>query len=62
ALNNATLSFILALANHGVKEALVADSNLLNGLNVYRGELVSPEVATSQNRAFSDRHRLLSKH
>ncbi|SIS66373.1 L-alanine dehydrogenase [Thalassolituus maritimus] len=61
ALNNATLPFILALANHGVKEALVADTNLLNGLNVYRGELVSPEVAASQNRSFTDRLRLLSR-
>ena len=61
ALNNATLPFIFALANHGVKEALVADTNLLNGLNVYRGELVSPEVAASQNRSFTDRLRLLSR-
>jgi len=37
ALNNATLPFVLALANKGYRKALVDDPHLRNGLNVYRG-------------------------
>ena len=61
ALNNAVLPFAITLADHGIKSALMSDPHLLAGLNVYRGELVSPEVADSQNRSFTDRLRLLSR-
>jgi len=61
ALNNATLPFVLALADEGIKQALTSDSHLLRGLNVYRGELASPEVAASQKRTSTDRMRLLAK-
>jgi alanine dehydrogenase len=37
ALNNATLSFGLALANKGPKQAMLDDPHLLNGLNVHNG-------------------------
>jgi len=37
ALNNATLPFGLAIANKGVKQAMMDDKNLLNGLNVHKG-------------------------
>jgi len=37
ALNNATLPFGLALANKGLKQAMLDDPNLLNGLNVHKG-------------------------
>lgn len=37
ALNNATLPFGLALANKGLKQAMLDDSHLLNGLNVHKG-------------------------
>lgn len=45
ALNNATLPYILALANKGLKDALTEDLHLLNGLNVYRGKLTHAAVA-----------------
>jgi alanine dehydrogenase len=45
ALNNATLPFILDIANNGYKAALLEDQNLLNGLNVYRGGLTHLAVA-----------------
>jgi len=61
ALNNATLPFVLALAQKGIREALMADGHLLNGLNVYRGQLVCPEVAHSQGKPTVDRLRLLSQ-
>lgn len=37
ALNNATLPFGIALANKGLKKAMLDDQHLLNGLNVHKG-------------------------
>lgn len=45
ALNNATLPFIINLANKGYKKALADDPHLLNGLNVYRGKVTERSVA-----------------
>lgn len=45
ALNNATLPFTLALANHGYKTALELDHDLLNGLNVHKGQITHQAVA-----------------
>ncbi len=45
ALNNATLPFTLALANKGVKKALLDDPHLLSGLNVHAGQITHPAVA-----------------
>jgi alanine dehydrogenase len=45
ALNNATLPFVLALADKGWKRALQDDGHLLNGLNVHRGLVTHREVA-----------------
>ncbi|WP_380054600.1 alanine dehydrogenase [Falsihalocynthiibacter sp. SS001] len=39
ALGNATLPFLLALANKGWKQACIDDPHLLNGLNVHAGQL-----------------------
>jgi len=61
ALNNATLPFVISIAGKGTREALLADTNLLNGLSTYKGALVSPEVAVSQKRCATDRMTLLAK-
>jgi len=53
ALNNATLPFILALANKGLKQALFDDPHLLNGLNVYNGGLTHEAVAIGLNSEYS---------
>jgi len=45
ALNNATLPFVLALANKGYRKALTDDPHLRNGLNVYQGRLTYEAVA-----------------
>lgn len=45
ALNNATLPFVLTLANKGYKNALMDDLHFRNGLNVYRGKLTHAAVA-----------------
>jgi alanine dehydrogenase len=45
ALNNATLPFVIALADKGAKGAMLADPHLRNGLNVHRGKITHPAVA-----------------
>ncbi|GAB4226663.1 MAG: alanine dehydrogenase [Methyloligellaceae bacterium] len=45
ALNNVTLPFVLEIANKGVKDALLSDPHLLNGLNVYKGHVTHKAVA-----------------
>ena len=52
ALNNATLPYIVALADKGYKEALLSDKHLLNGLNVYYGQITNQSVAESRDLAF----------
>ena len=45
ALNNVTLPFALSIANKGVKQALLDDKHLANGLNVHTGKITCKEVA-----------------
>jgi len=45
ALNNATLPFVLKLANLGLDAALAADPHLARGLNVRAGKITHPAVA-----------------
>lgn len=45
ALTNATAPFILELANRGVHQALKTNYHLLNGLNVYQGNVTCEAVA-----------------
>ncbi len=45
ALNNATLPFVLALANKELHEALADDPHLCAGLNVHRGRVTHEAVA-----------------
>jgi alanine dehydrogenase len=52
ALNNATLPFILALANHGYQEAMRRDKHLLNGLNVHKGRLTHQAVANALRQEY----------
>ncbi|MBU1281156.1 MAG: alanine dehydrogenase [Alphaproteobacteria bacterium] len=47
ALGNATMPFVLALANKGWKEACRADPHLLNGLNVHAGQLTYAAVGAA---------------
>jgi len=52
ALNNATLPYILALADHGAVEALRRDPHLRAGLNVLGGRLTYQAVATALNAPY----------
>lgn len=47
ALNNATLPFVLALADKGWRQALRDDPHLRNGLNIDRGAVTCAPVATA---------------
>jgi len=52
ALNNATLPFIVTLAEKGYARALREDANLRAGLNVHRGRITYRAVAEAQNRDY----------
>lgn len=53
ALNNATLPFVLALANYGYKQAMKQDSHLMNGLNVCRGKITHKAVAAALRQEYT---------
>ena len=48
ALTNATMPYVVKLANHGVHAALASDPGFLNGLNVAAGEVTYAPVARDQ--------------
>ncbi len=50
ALNNATLPYVLKLANLGWQVACKQDAGLLNGLNVHAGKLYCPPVGQAQGK------------
>jgi alanine dehydrogenase len=52
ALNNATLPFILKLANLGYKNAMRQDPHLLNGLNVCNGHVTYQAVAAALKQEY----------
>jgi alanine dehydrogenase len=52
ALNNATLPFVLKLANQGAETAMKADPHLANGLNVSGGKIRHQAVAEALNLPF----------
>ena len=49
ALNNATLPYVLEIANKGVPGALAENPGLLQGLSVVQGRLTCPLVGAAQN-------------
>ncbi len=53
ALNNATLPFVLALADKGWKRAMADDEHLLAGLNVWNGKVTCEPVAAALNLAYT---------
>ncbi len=59
ALNNATLPFVLKLANLGAEGAMQADRHLANGLNVYKGTLTYKAVADAQKLPFKSAAEVL---
>ena len=54
ALNNVTLPFILQIADKGVNAALLDNPHLLEGLNVYRGQVTYQAVADDLGYDFTE--------
>ena len=54
ALTNATISYVLDLANKGYEKALADDNSFMKGLNLYKGGLVCSAVAEALNIACED--------
>jgi alanine dehydrogenase len=50
ALTNATLPYVVALATRGVRDAIVTDPDLANGVNTAGGEVVNRAVAEALGR------------
>ncbi len=57
-LTNATLSYILRLADQGIA-ALKGDAGFMAALNTYRGELTQPAVAAGFSMPYRDPHGIL---
>jgi alanine dehydrogenase len=60
ALNNATLPFIVTLAEKGYARALKDDPNLREGLNVHRGRITYRAVAEAQNQDYTPAEQALA--
>jgi len=52
ALNQATLPYLVKLANKGYQKALGEDKNFLAGLNVYKGQVTYKAVADALGDEF----------
>ena len=59
ALGNATLPFVMALANKGWRQALIDDVHLCNGLNVHAGVVTYQAVATDLGLPFKQASSVL---
>lgn len=60
ALTNATLPYVLALANKGIKQALREDKHLLAGLNVCEGKVTYQAVAEAHGYDYVSGESLLN--
>lgn len=61
ALNNATLPFAIELANKGVKQALLDDPHLMNGLNIHRGMYTHEAVAHDLGQSYTAPQKALEE-
>jgi len=54
ALNNATIPYVLSLANKGLNEALSLDKGFCEGLNIHTGKVTITAVADEQDYDYHD--------
>lgn len=59
ALNNATLPFVLSLANRGYKAAMREDYHLMRGLNVCRGKITYKAVADALDLPYTPPEQMI---
>ncbi|MCS5571674.1 MAG: alanine dehydrogenase, partial [Pseudomonadales bacterium] len=60
ALNNATLPFVLELADKGPVAAMQSNEHLRHGLNVYEGKITNEQVGVAHGLAFAAPEELLA--
>jgi len=60
ALTNATFPYVLKLAQHGAREAILRDDGIRDGVNTYEGTLTCEAVAKSQNKPWKPVRDLLA--
>ncbi len=60
ALNQATLPYLVKLANKGYEKALAEDKNFLAGLNVYKGQVTYKAVADVFNYEYANPEKLFN--
>ena len=60
ALTNATLPYVLALANKGLERAVKDDPALVLGLNTYKGKITNEAVARAQSREYTPVSSMIS--
>jgi len=58
-LNNATLPYVLRLADAGWKEALRSDTGFMHGLNIHEGHICCEAVARAHNLRHSPAEKFL---
>jgi len=61
ALTNATLPYVLALADHGVAGALRRDPGLRSGVNVAAGKVTHPAVAEGVGATYTPVEEVLGR-
>ncbi|MEY2425049.1 MAG: alanine dehydrogenase, partial [Actinomycetota bacterium] len=54
ALTNATLPYVVTLANDGVRAAMTAHPELIGGISTVAGSVTQPAVAEALHRPFVD--------
>lgn len=59
ALTNATLPYLMELANHGLCKACSANRAICEGVNTYEGHITYPAVGDSQNRPWKALNEVL---
>lgn len=59
ALNNATLPFVLAIADKGLRRAMLENEHLLNGLNVFNGKVTHEAVAADLGKEYVAAHDVI---
>jgi alanine dehydrogenase len=47
ALSNATLPYLLSIAEQGILEALKSDQGFASGVNTYQGKAIDPGLAAT---------------
>ena len=59
ALSNATLHYGLKIANFGMEQAILSFESIAHGINIYKGEVVHPQVAKALNKVYVEIENLI---